>query len=76
MADNLDYIEGARITVLGKVVRIPKENEINNYSLLSGTYFDYLNEEYFLEFKNRFLKNTNLIRDYDKNQLEINGSCN
>lgn len=72
MADNLDYIEGAKITVLGKVVRISKENENNSNSLLSGTYFDYLDEEYFQEFKNRFLKNTNLIRDYDKNQLEIN----
>lgn len=72
MADNLDYIEGAKITVLGKVVRISKENENNSNSLLSGTYFDYLNEEYFQEFKNRFLKNTNLIRDYDKSQLEIN----
>ncbi|MBU3090966.1 hypothetical protein K2F40_03265 [Clostridium sp. CM028] len=74
MADNLDYIEGAKITVLGKVVRIPKENEINNYSLLSGTYFDYLNEEYFKEFKNRFLKDTSLISDYDKKQIEITGS--
>ncbi|MCB2289570.1 hypothetical protein LGK97_07290 [Clostridium sp. CS001] len=72
MADNLDYIEGAKITVLGKVVRISKENENNSNSLLSGTYFDYLNEEYFQEFKNRFLKNTNLIRDYDESQLEIN----
>lgn len=72
MADNLDYIEGAKITVLGKVIRISKENENNSNSLLSGTYFDYLDEEYFQEFKNRFLKNTNLIRDYDKNQLEIN----
>jgi len=72
MADNLDYIEGARITVLGKVVKIPKENEINNNSLLSGTYFDYLDEEYFMEFKNRFLKDTNLIRDYDSKQLEVN----
>ena len=74
MADNIDYIEGARITILGKVIRIPKENEINNYSFLSGTCFDYLNEECFQEFKNRFLKDTNLIRDYDKKQLEINGS--
>ena len=74
MADNLDYIEGARITILGKVVRIPKENETNSYSLLSGTYFDYLNEEYFKEFKNRFLKDTNLIRDYDSKQLEVSGS--
>ena len=73
MADNLDYIEGAKITVLGKVVRIPNGNEVNSYSLLSGTYFDYLNEEYFQEFKNRFLKDTNLIREYDKKQLEING---
>ena len=72
MADNLDYIEGARITILGKVVRISKENEFNSNSLLSGTYFDYLDEEYFQEFKNRFLKNTELIRDYDKSQLEIN----
>ena len=72
MADNLDYIEGTRITVLGKVVKIPKENEINN-SVLSGTYFDYLNKEYFQEFKNRFLKDTNLIRDYDSKQLEVNG---
>ncbi|MGV8981383.1 DUF6414 family protein [Clostridium sp.] len=72
MADNLDYIEGAKITVLGKVIRISKENENNSNSLLSGTYFDYLDEEYFQEFKNRFLKNTNLIRDYDKNQIEIN----
>jgi hypothetical protein len=72
MADNLDYIEGAKITILGKVVRISKENESNSNSLLSGTYFDYLNEEYFQEFKNRFLKNTDLIRDYDKSQLEIN----
>lgn len=73
MADNLDYIEGAKITVLGKVIRIPKEKEIDGYSLLSGTYFDYLNEEYFAEFKSRFLKNTNLIRNYDKNLLKING---
>jgi len=73
MADNLDYIEGARITVLGKVVKIAKENEINNNSLLSGTYFDYLNEEYFQEFKNRFLKDTDLIKDYDSKQLEVNG---
>ncbi|WP_291633612.1 hypothetical protein [Clostridium sp.] len=73
MAGNLDYIEGARITVLGKVIRIPKEDENNNYSLLSGTYFDYLNNEYFQEFKNRFLKDTDLIRDYDSKQLEING---
>ncbi|MGH4118540.1 DUF6414 family protein [Clostridium sp.] len=72
MADNLDYIEGASITVLGKVVRISKENENNSNSLLSGTYFDYLNEEYFQEFKNRFLKNTNLIRDYKTNEIEIN----
>ncbi len=72
MADNLDYIEGANITVLGKVVKISKENENNSNSLLSGTYFDYLDEEYFQEFKNRFLKNTNLIRDYDENQIEIN----
>jgi hypothetical protein len=72
MADNLDYIEGAKITVLGKVVRISKENENNSNSLLSGTYFDYLDEEYFQEFKNRFLKSTNLIRDYDKSQLDIN----
>ncbi|MBU3146361.1 hypothetical protein [Clostridium sp. CF012] len=72
MADNLDYIKGAKITVLGKVVRISKENEDNSNSLLSGTYFDYLDEEYFQEFKNRFLKNTNLIRDYDKSQIEIN----
>jgi hypothetical protein len=72
MADNLDYIEGAKITVLGKVIRISKENENNSNSLLSGTYFDYLDGEYFGQFKNRFLKNTNLIRDYDKNQLEIN----
>ncbi|MCJ7691440.1 MAG: hypothetical protein MUO60_19325, partial [Clostridiaceae bacterium] len=72
MADNLDYIEGANITVLGKVVRISKENENNSNSLLSGTYFDYLNEEYFQEFKNRFLKNTNLIRDYKTNEIEIN----
>jgi len=72
MADNLDYIQGAKITVLGKVVRISKENENNSNSLLSGTYFDYLDEEYFQEFKNRFLKNTNLIRDYDKSQIEIN----
>lgn len=72
MADNLDYIEGARITVLGKVVRISKGDELNSKCLLSGTYFDYLDEEYFQEFKNRFLKNTTLIRDYDKNQLEIN----
>ena len=74
MADNLDYIEGANITVLGKVVRISKENENNSNSLLSGTYFDYLDEEYFQEFKNRFLKNTNLIRDYDESQIEINES--
>ena len=74
MADNLDYIEGARITVLGKVIRVSQEQEVNNHSLLSGTYFDYLNEEYFLEFKNRFLKNTNLIKDYSRNQLEISGS--
>ena len=74
MADNLDYIEGARITVLGKVIRISEEQEANNHSLLSGTYFDYLNEEYFLEFKNRFLKNTNLIKDYNKSQLQISGS--
>jgi len=73
MADNLDYIEGARITVLGKVVRIPKINEINNNILLSGTYFDYLNEDYFKEFKNRFLKDTTLIGDYDSKNLEING---
>ena len=72
MADNLDYIEGAKITVLGKVVRVPNKDEISNYSLLSGTYFDYLNEEYFQEFKNRFLKDTSLIRDYDKSQIEIN----
>ena len=72
MADNLDYIQGAKITVLGKVVRISKENDINDNTLLSGTYFDFLDEEYFQVFKNRFLKNTNLIRDYDKNQLEIN----
>jgi hypothetical protein len=72
MADNLDYIEGANITVLGKVIRISKENENNSNSLLSGTYFDYLNEEYFQEFKNRFLKNTNLIRDYNTNEIEIN----
>lgn len=74
MADNLDYIEGARITVLGKVVRISEETEINNYSLLSGTYFDYLNEEHFLEFKNRFLKNTNLIKDYNRSGLEVSGT--
>ncbi|MBU3215984.1 hypothetical protein LL033_15415 [Clostridium estertheticum] len=75
MADNLDYIEGARITVLGKVVRIPNKNktEINNNDLLSGTYFDYLNEEYFKEFKNRFLKDTTLISDYDSNNLVIDG---
>ncbi|MCB2305876.1 hypothetical protein LGL08_06190 [Clostridium estertheticum] len=75
MADNLDYIEGARITVLGKVVRIPNKNktEINNNDLLSGTYFDYLNEEYFKEFKNRFLKDTTLINDYDSNSLVIDG---
>ncbi|MBZ9688721.1 hypothetical protein G9F72_020590 [Clostridium estertheticum] len=72
MADNLDYIEGAKITVLGKVVRISKENENNSNSLLSGTYFDYLDEGYFQEFKNRFLKSTNLIRDYDKSQIDIN----
>ncbi len=72
MADNLDYIEGASITVLGKVVRVLKENENNSDSLLSGTYFDYLNEEYFQEFKNRFLKNTNLIRDYNTNEIDIN----
>ncbi|MGH4138936.1 DUF6414 family protein [Clostridium sp.] len=72
MADNLDYIEGAKITVLGKVIRISKENENNSNCLLSGTYFDYLDQEYFQEFKNRFLKNTKLIRDYDNNQLEIN----
>lgn len=72
MADNLDYIEGASITVLGKVVRISKENENNSNSLLSGTYFDYLNEDYFQEFKNRFLKNTNLIRDYNTIEIEIN----
>lgn len=71
MEDNLDYIEGAKITVLGKVIRISKENEASNYSLLSGTYFDYLNEEYFGEFKNRFLKNTNLIGNYNKKQLEV-----
>jgi len=74
MADNIDYIEGARITVLGKVVRIPKVNEVNSYNLLSGSYFDYLNEEYFQEFKNRFLKDTNLIGDYDSKQLEVNGA--
>ncbi|MBU3155497.1 hypothetical protein LL037_23405 [Clostridium estertheticum] len=75
MADNLDYIEGAKITVLGKVVRIPNKNktEINSNDLLSGTYFDYLNEEYFKEFKNRFLKDTTLIRDYDSNNLVIDG---
>ncbi|MBX4263916.1 DUF6414 family protein [Clostridium estertheticum] len=75
MADNLDYIEGAKITVLGKVVRIPNKNknEINNNDLLSGTYFDYLNEEYFKEFKNRFLKDTTLINDYDSNNLVIGG---
>ncbi|MBU3189843.1 hypothetical protein K9O30_11455 [Clostridium bowmanii] len=72
MADNLDYIEGANITVLGKVIRISKENENNSNSLLSGTYFDYLDQKYFQEFKNRFLKNTSLIRDYDENQIEIN----
>jgi len=72
MADNLSYIEGAKITVLGKIIRISKKNEDKSNSLLSGTYFDYLNEEYFQEFKNRFLNNTNLIRDYDKNQIEIN----
>jgi hypothetical protein len=72
MADNLDYIEGARITILGKVVRISKGNELNSKSLLSGTYFDFLDEKYFQEFKSRFLKNTDLIRDYDKSQLEIN----
>jgi len=72
MADNLDYLEGASITVLGKVARVSKANENNSNSLLSGTYFDYLDENYFQEFKNRFLKNTNLIRDYDKNQIEIN----
>lgn len=72
MADNLDYIEGASITVLGKVVRISKGNENKSNSLLSGTYFDYLNDEYFQEFKNRFLKNTNLIRDFNTNEIEIN----
>jgi len=73
MSDNLDYIEGARITILGKVVKIPKKNEANNYNLLSGTYFDYLNEEYFKEFKNRFLKDTDLITDYNSKNIEING---
>ncbi|MCB2293750.1 hypothetical protein LGK95_09455 [Clostridium algoriphilum] len=73
MADNLDYVEGARITVLGKVTRVPNGNQITNNNMLSGTYFDYLNEEYFKEFKNRFLKDTALIRDYDSNNLVIDG---
>ncbi|MBU3182254.1 DUF6414 family protein [Clostridium psychrophilum] len=75
MADNLDYIEGSRITVLGKVVRVAQKDGTTNNddNLLSGTYFDYLNEEYFKEFKNRFLKDTTLIGDYDSNNLVVSG---
>ncbi|MCY6371448.1 DUF6414 family protein [Clostridium ganghwense] len=72
MEDHVDYIKNAKVSVLGKVVKIENEAQSRNKHILSGSCFDCLDEGYFKNFKNRFLKNNSLLREYSTNMTNIN----
>lgn len=63
MQDNLDYLYNNNITVMGKVVKRNKE-DINNVDLSSGTYYDFLDEHHFKNFREKFLKDAPINGNY------------
>lgn len=72
MEDHIDYMSNSKVSVLGKVVNIDKNNR--NMTMLSGSCFDYLDEEGFRNFESRFIKNNSLVRNYSRKITDINSS--
>lgn len=72
MQDNLEYLNNANISVLGKVVNISKDKASVNRCLKSGSCFDYVNEEHFNNLKNRLLNNTALPNDFNFQRTSTN----
>lgn len=74
MEDHIDYMSNSKVSVLGKVVNIAKGNENKNVRMLSGSCFDYLDEEGFMNFESRFVKNNSLVKNYSRKINDINSS--
>ncbi|WP_461205167.1 DUF6414 family protein [Clostridium sp. DL1XJH146] len=54
MEDSIDYLDDSRVTILGKVIRVTNNAESQKINLLSGTCFDYFNEQYFKNFMSTY----------------------
>jgi hypothetical protein len=67
-------MSNSKVSVLGKVVNIAKGNENKNVRMLSGSCFDYLDEEGFMNFESRFVKNNSLVKNYSRKINDINSS--
>lgn len=74
MEGHVDYMSNSKVSVLGKVVNIVKNNRKRNMRMLSGSCFDYLEEEGFRNFESRFIKNNSLVRNYSRKMIDINSS--
>lgn len=74
MEDHVDYMSNSKVSVLGKVVNIAKNNKNRNTRMLSGSCFDYLDEEGFRNFESRFIKNNSLVRNYSRKMTDMNSS--
>lgn len=63
MQDSLDYLYNNNVTIMGKVVKRNK-NDIHNVDLSSGTYYDFLDEHHFKNFREKFLKDAPINGSY------------
>jgi hypothetical protein len=77
MEDSLDYLHDSKVTILGKVIRVIDDNSSEKVNLLSNTCFDYIDDEYFLDFVKKYINNskildfTNLKNETDCPLIEI-----
>ncbi|SHH54006.1 DUF6414 family protein [Clostridium grantii] len=61
MEDSLDYLHDSKVTILGKVIRVIEDNNSEKVNLLSGTCFDYIDDDYFLDFVKSYTNNASIM---------------
>lgn len=68
--ENQDYLTLGNINVIGKVTNLITEQNADGIDLLSGSYFDYIDSDYFTNFRKNYLNDSPLIEDFDTEMLK------
>ena len=66
LGDNLNYALDSKVKLLGKVVKVAEDENSEEFDLCTGSCLDFLEDDFFEDFKDTYLKDSKNMHKYNK----------